>query len=322
MRNSHNLGTYWANSIYNSRSADSIVKISICVPYFQYDISRLLAELICQSVSFSCDVEVIVADDGSADEELTNKIKLIADQSNVCVSGVIFSKNIGRAAIRNQLASMAHGSYILFLDADMYPDMDNFINNYIDYSNLNIDVIVGGRSYSRVEKVASGEALYYFFSKRSECLSAVQRQTQSWRYIFTNNVAIKRNVIIEIPFDEGYDGWGYEDTDWALSALAKGVSVLHINNTATHFGLIDTNTLLQKFDESVTNFARIRRRFPLYIESSPVYITGRFFSGKYFPLRFLKNSLRKIILSRYCPIYLRYVSLQLYKAAIYSPTVK
>jgi glycosyltransferase involved in cell wall biosynthesis len=314
-----NLGNYWTNSIYDARSAESNVQISICIPYFRYDISPLLAELIRQSVCFGGGVEIIVADDGSADEKLINKIKLIADQSHICMSGFIFSRNIGRAAIRNRLASIAQGSYILFLDADMYPDMDNFISNYIDHSNLNFDVIVGGRSYSRVEKVDSSEALYYFFSKRSECLSAEQRQAQSWRYIFTNNVAIKRNVIIEIPFDEGYSGWGYEDTDWALSALAKGVSVLHINNTATHFGLINTNSILQKFDESVANFARIRTRFPLYIESSPVYIASRFFSGRYFPLRLLKTSLRKIILSRYFPIHGKYVALQLYKAAIYSP---
>ena len=321
LRLGNNLGTYWANPIYDARSADSSVRISICIPYFRYDISRLLAELIRQSVSLRDVVEIIVADDGGGDEELTNKIKLIAGQSYVCVSGVIFSMNIGRAAIRNQLASMARGSYILFLDADMYPDVDNFINNYIDHSNLNFDVIVGGRSYSRVEKVGSSEALYYFFSKRSECLGAEQRQAQSWRYIFTNNIAIKRNVIIEIPFDEGYSGWGYEDTDWALSAIAKNVSVLHINNAATHFGLIDTNSLLQKFDESVANFARIRGRFPLYIEGSPVYIASRFFSGRYFPLRLLKTSLKRVILSRYCPIYGKYVALQLYKAAIYAPTV-
>jgi glycosyltransferase involved in cell wall biosynthesis len=321
LRLGNTLSTYWANSIYDTRSADSSVHISICIPYFQYDISPLLAELIRQSVSFSGVIEIIVADDGSDDEELTNRLKIISGQSNVCVRGVIFSSNIGRAAIRNQLAMMARGGYILFLDADMYPDADNFIDTYISHSNRNFDVIVGGRSYSRIEKIGIGEALYYFFSNRSECLSAEKRQAQSWRYIFTNNIAIKRNVIIKIPFDEGYSGWGYEDTDWALSALERGVSVLHINNAATHFGLIDAKTLLQKLDESVANFSRIKGRFPHYIEGSPVYITSRLFSGRYFPLRIFKASLRKVILSRYCPMYGKYVALQLYKAAIYASII-
>jgi hypothetical protein len=72
------------------------------------------------------------------------------------------------------------------------------------------------------------------------------------------------------PFDAGFKGWGFEDTDWALSA-ARHVRILHVDNPASHAGLDDVATLMRKCAEAGPNFARLARKHPRAVRRFAAY---------------------------------------------------
>jgi len=312
----------WFNSVALMQSSAAPI-LTVCIPYFRFDIGALLAELLRQAATHKGRIEVLIGDDGSDDKELARRLFEASKNTQVPVSALIFPTNIGRASIRNQLALAAAGKYVLFLDADMYPDTDHFLECYLRQAeNAHFDVVVGGRSYSLIRTVTKHQRLYHYYSLRAECLPAHRRQATGWRHIFTNNVMARKELLIQIPFDAEYIGWGYEDTDWALRVIHSNGTVHHINNTATHFGLIDDGSLLQKYRESVLNFQRLLNKFPAEIQLSPVYRLARVLAHISLPRPFLVSLCETFVAQPRAPVVLRYFVLQCFKALIYADVAR
>ncbi len=101
------------------------VFLSILIPVYNWDIRELLTRLAVQAEALSGEelVEIVVIDDDSflkfRNKETAGEITRITYRE--------LTKNIGRAAIRNALLREASGKYVLFLDADMLPDRDDFV---------------------------------------------------------------------------------------------------------------------------------------------------------------------------------------------------
>lgn len=90
-------------------------KISVCIPFYNCD--RYIQETL-NSVFAStyADIEVILLNDGSTNEESLETLAIVEQQySNL---KIIHSENLGVAAARNKMAEIATGEYIAFLDAD------------------------------------------------------------------------------------------------------------------------------------------------------------------------------------------------------------
>ena len=133
------------------------MKISVIVPVFNEEktIIELLTKVNKQNTeNFS--LEVIVVNDCSTD----NSGELIQENEELYSQYIELSQNMGKGgAVREALIS-ASGEYVLFQDADLEYNPEDFKNIFTVIKNYNPDVVVGSRflspQYTRV---------HYYFHK-------------------------------------------------------------------------------------------------------------------------------------------------------------
>ena len=292
--------------------------ISVAVPFFRVDVCPLAEVLVGQAARLSGSVELLFADDASGDPEHAKRLESLLSKASPACRLVSATQNVGRARIRNALHERCRGQYVLFLDSDMYPDSDDFLARYFELAVAAAgDVIVGGSSYHQIRGVPRSQRLYFYHSNRTQCVSVAVRRNHPLRYVFTNNLLLRRRLLSEIAFDPEYSGWGYEDTDWAFAVAQQNARVIHIDNTATHVGLIDDDRVIEKYKESVGNFVRLTSKFPAQSQTIPVYRLARRLSR--LPLPFGQLAWLAELLSRstVLPVRARYVCLQALKLWLY-----
>lgn len=238
--------------------------LSIVSPTFRYDPYLLLDKLKSETISNKnlANIEVIVIDDGSGDDALIEKIKSQLDGFNVSTTLIALETNKGRSFARNRLIEFSRGGHILFLDSDMLPDSDDFISKWLELIERTDPTIAYGGftmlSASKDNKYALARAL----AQSSDCLSAAERSLRGPIAVATSNLLVRRDVMAAIPFDCGFVGWGWEDVDWALRASANNYAVAHVEIPATHLGLDEDKTILEKFAKAGPNFKHITSRHP------------------------------------------------------------
>lgn len=305
------------NAAWNTDASRPV--LSILIPYYRFDCSQLVAELLSQASSIHQPVELLLADDGSADEKLNRSLESVLHNTPIPIHWSIFSENRGRAAIRNLLVNNARADYLLFLDCDMLPDSKNFLDTYLQAIETDPETLafVGGRSYLRLPGVKPEERLYHYFSQRTECLSADDRQQYAAWYVFTNNIVIKREALLDQPFDDSFQGWGFEDTDWGLRVARLG-KLRHIDNSATHLGVMTDTSLLEKYRESVTNFQYMLIKHPVDTRRFPVTRMALKLS-LIKPLLGVFSLLASLLATRrFLPLSVRFGALQIFRALLYA----
>jgi glycosyltransferase involved in cell wall biosynthesis len=118
------------------------ISISVVIPTYNY--AKLLPRAI-QSVTTQLDnrTELIIIDDGSTDEtnDILEKLSDLQKHNIRCIRQL----NAGPAAARNRGLSMAHGEYLIFLDADdkLLPGTLSKLIDTIEV-NPDTDMILGG----------------------------------------------------------------------------------------------------------------------------------------------------------------------------------
>jgi glycosyltransferase involved in cell wall biosynthesis len=291
----------------------------VVIPAFRYDASDLIDQLArCQSSQLA---EIIVYDDGSCDHDLLARMEATAGRVRAAVRIVSSPRNRGRAAARNHAIAHARADWILLVDADMAPDSDRFLEIYLSAVERvgEPSVIVGGCSL-RFAPTASLLALHRWQSRASECVSAVKRRRAPGRFVFTANVLAHREVFQACPFDEGFSGWGWEDTDWGLTIEAK-FPIMHIENTATHLGLESAKTLMGKYVRSGGNFARLIERHPEAANAMPLYRAAK--RAQRLPYRKLLRALAGgVAASHWLPTALRGRALKAWRALVYADAIR
>lgn len=225
--------------------------LSILIPVYNWNIRPLLEKLHSQAESLQggYSVEIIVVDDCSE-----KKYLLSENLRDFHLLDYIKSeKNKGRTATRNSLLQRSAGEYILFLDADMLPDDDDFLMRYIDQAQKGNSVICGGISYSQASNEQKKYSFYLTKSTNTEAIDAARRKREPWRYCFTSNIFLKRDIAVEENFDSRFSGYGFEDIEWAIRLYEK-YSILHINNTCSHMGLLTKSQVFKNMRESIGNY--------------------------------------------------------------------
>lgn len=294
--------------------------LSVAVPYKDYAVETLAREMILQASKVSAPVEIVFADDGSQDSQHADALQRLFAAAPVPCTLLRCARNVGRAAIRNSLAQEARGTYLLFLDADMLPDAADFLSRYLAHAEAGeLDAVCGGRSYRRLTRCPEDRLLYRYFSQTTECVSANVRNQRPFWYLLTNNLMLRRQLLIDQPFDEAYRGWGFEDADWAMRL--RGARVLHVENTASHMDLPAEQPFLSKFDESTLNFVRISREIPEF-RSLAIYRASALLSAVPICAPLLRRIARRMALCRRIPMRLRYAAVQGYRVATYAVTLR
>jgi hypothetical protein len=130
---------------------------------------------------------------------------------------------------------------------------------------------------------------------------------------------VRRDVFDAEAFDEGFRGWGWEDVEWG-ARISRRVSILHIDNAATHLGLDTPEVLAGKYEQSVENFARLAARHPDLVSRYPSFRAARMFKAWPGVPRW-RGFLKRLALSSAMPLTLRVAAMKAYRAALYAEAV-
>jgi len=239
--------------------------LSILIPVYNWNVTLLLKRLFqeIETCALSLQVEVIVLEDCSTDvKTYADNVEFIAENLKQYLTYEKLEQNVGRSAIRNLLAAKASGHFLLFLDCDVLPDTDDFIRHYLSLAEENcLDVVCGGISY-RTRILDDPEYDYHaYLGNRKEVKPASDRNKSSWRHILTSNIMVKKSVFQGTPFNERFTGYGYEDIEWGVR-LAEKYRILHIDNTASHLGLVTKAETYEKMCNSVPNYLLLKEICP------------------------------------------------------------
>ncbi|MGE3929774.1 MAG: glycosyltransferase family 2 protein [Hyphomonadaceae bacterium] len=289
-------------------------RLSVLTPFHRDDPSALIERLGRAPEG----VEFVFLDDGSGSAALLARVLKCAEALHAPVKIVVLKDNSGRAAARNRLIEEARGEYVLFLDADMAPDASDFLPRWLELIQQQRPFVAFGGLSLKHTAITPETALHHDLFGRSDCRTAHERARYPAQFTASANLLVRRDLMREIQFDPGFHGWGWEDVDWALRA-AKCAPILHVDNSASHTGLEDIDTLLRKCAEAGPNFARLARKHPQAMAKMASYRVAR--ALKLAPLR---SSWRAFCawLARdpmqTAPLRVRSAALKLYRASYYA----
>ncbi len=305
--------------IDNAAHGDAAPQLSILTPFYRDDPRPLLAALDREGAALGGLVELVLLDDAGGDPERSRAVAQAARTLSVPTRLIQLAANAGRARGRNQLVEHSRGRHLLFLDSDMLPDRAHFLTAYLALiAAEDPPVVVGGFSVAQAA-VRPEHALHRALALRGECVPAVERARMPEKYVWTSNLLVRRDVFAAESFDEAFQGWGWEDTEWGVRVAAR-FGVRHIDNQATHLGLDTASALAAKYEQSPANFARILARHPQTVRRFPSYRLARVLKtipgcGVWRPF------LKRLALASRWPLASRVAAMKLYRAALYAEVV-
>lgn len=290
-------------------------RLSVLIPFMRDDPTGLLAALDREALP----VEVIVLDDGSGDAALATRVGEAVEAMRLPARFVRLAANEGRAKGRNRLARHARADRFLFIDADMLPDSDHFLADWLALiDNRDPAAAFGGFSLDQTPRTREN-ALHRAMALRSDCVSAADRARDPAKHVFTANLLVRRDVFDSIGFDERFTGWGWEDVEWGIRVAARW-PIVHADIPASHLGLDPAPVMARKYEQSAANFARVVADHRAVVETYPSYRVARVL--KHLPLRGLwRPVIKAVALADVLPVALRAFALRLYRAALYAEAV-
>ena len=252
-----------------SRRSHRTSDIDICIPVYKTDPTPLILQLAQQNGAERAALRIY--DDGSGDPGLIRSIKDALARFPGRTTLIEGFENRGRSVARNSLLAVAEGDWLLLMDCDMRLPGPGFLDAYRAAAKEQSGpcCIVGGFQIDP-QAVTSATRLHALQSMVSDCLPAQVRSADPGRYVFTSNIFMHRAIAESVRFDEGFNGWGWEDVDWGLRIVNR-YPVQHIDNPAVHIGLDTTPSILRKYMESVQNFLRMLESHPDAVARMPIY---------------------------------------------------
>ncbi|WP_343330547.1 glycosyltransferase family 2 protein [Polaribacter staleyi] len=222
--------------------------LSVLIASYNTNVVDLIKELHFQLNEVQISFEIICLDDASKSN--LNKKNLMVNELSFC-SFLELESNIGRSAIRNLLASKASYDWFLFLDSDVLPTSSNFISNYIKEIKRNsAAVFLGGIKYRDCD---SKNLLRWKFGKQSEEVSVSVRTKNCYKYFFTANFLIKKEIFKAIKFNENLVNYGYEDLLFSKELEAKSIKIIHLENAVFHLGIDKNEVFIGKTKKAIEN---------------------------------------------------------------------
>jgi len=227
-------------------------ELSILIPAFNYDCTPLVEGLCLQAVRLGIRFEVVVAEDGSTLPQ--------ALQANARIAGMEGCRylqrgvNIGRARIRNLLAQESRYPWLLFLDCDMELPDDRFLQRYLECQAE--EVIDGGFSVKENPALWRRNLRYTYEWSAQSNHTADKRAANPYRCFRTTNFMIRRDLMLDHPFDERFLHYGYEDVLFGKQLKRDGIGITHIDNAMVLVDVEPNDVFLAKTEESLRTLAQ------------------------------------------------------------------
>lgn len=215
-----------------------IMKLSICIPVYNFDVRALVFDLKKEIDNQRIDAEIILIDDASDDAFQSINKELHGQVEKL----VFLDENMGRSRIRNLFLQYSSGEYLLFLDCDVKIAGETFLWNYI----------------SEIQKQPDLELIYGSFIIDPQYASTLRNRYSVEREIFfgnrsndfslfkTVNFVISRQVFEKFPFNETLTEYGYEDFVFAKLLEKNKIKFLAITNPVIHVDDTSNAVFLRK----------------------------------------------------------------------------
>ncbi|MCI1185969.1 glycosyltransferase [Hymenobacter sp. DH14] len=245
--------------------------LSILIPVYNCAVGELIRALLDQSAHWPGPVEILLLDDFSGEDvrQLNRPLGSLP--------GVHYRElphNVGRAAIRNQLAAAARHEWLLLLDNDSQLPDHQFLARYAA-ARSQAAVLIGGTAYEAAPPADPGLYLRWHYGWAREARAAAVRQATPYAQLTINNALIRSDVFRRFPLDERLSGYGHEDTKFGAELATAGISVLHLDNPVIHDGLEPAAIFLAKSEQAVRNLAHVYRENGLGTDSRLLQMARR-----------------------------------------------
>ncbi len=261
--------------------------LSILIPTYNYDISKLVFEIHKQATKANIIFEIICFDDGSQSHLNKNNEKVNALNNTTFIAQKI---NIGLSNNRNALAKSAKYKYLLFIDGDSLLPDQSFILRYKNALKPDIDVVYGGRVHPKT--VESNRKLRWKYGIYREDLSATQRKKNIYKCVLFNNTVIKKDTFNRIGFEKTIKQYGHEDTLFAYHLSLIKASIKHIDNPVLHGDVDFNDVFFNKRHKAIENLNSIYKLG--LIDPNFVTFLKFFVKLKKFKLNYLFASIHKV----------------------------
>ena len=250
-----------------------MVGLSILIPVFNREVAPLVHALRAQLPDWPGPAEIRLLDDDST-ETFRSQNRLLA-----ALPGVVYQElttNVGRAAIRNQLAASAHYEWLLLLDNDSLLPDQQFLARYAQAQAAGpAALFVGGTTYEATPPADLSLHLRWRYGRAREMRPAAVRQRDPSGQLSVNNALLPSALMRRFPLDERLSGYGHEDTKFGLELSRAGVPVRHLDNPVLHDGLEPAAVFLAKSQQAVRNLAQVLRTDGLGATTRLVQAAGR-----------------------------------------------
>lgn len=237
-----------------------IASLSILIPVHNSVCISLVHSLLQQAVSIEgLRYEILVADDGSTNEES----KALNRQINKLPHCRFIERgeNVGRAAIRNYLASKAQNDYLLFLDSDVRIHRPDFLLRYLQCEKA--EVVHGGYELQPERTDSVRGNLRYRYEESCKLQNSVKRRAlHPYKSFKTSNYFIRREIMLACPFDERLRRYGYEDILMGKKFMQQQVEVKHIDNPVVLYKFDSNAIFLQKTHDALQNLVFLSNEMP------------------------------------------------------------
>jgi len=221
-------------------------ELSVLLPVYECECTDLVKSLHLQLEELGLPYEVIVADDGSADKTHIEANRQIEKLSNVRY--IVREENVGRSAIRNFLAQQARYEWLLFIDGDVLVDRTRFIIKYLERSG---DVIVGGYDLYMRNRGLVHNLRFLYETATTGHRQAHMSNSAKKPHLYTSNFIIRRDIILEHPFNENITRYGYEDVLFGKTLCEAGHNIRFISNPVVLTSFEDNESFVKKTEEAM-----------------------------------------------------------------------
>ncbi|WP_192821184.1 glycosyltransferase family 2 protein [Rufibacter sp. LB8] len=233
-----------------------VSEISILIPVFNQPVLALVQRLHQQATALPISFEIRVYDDGS------NSETKIQNQAVAALAQVVYQElpqNLGRTQIRLKLARDAKFPNLLFLDNDVLPVQDSFLQTYVQEDSSGI--MVGGVTYA--DTCLPGTELRWKYGREREQANAEQRQKAPYQRVFFSNLLAPKDLFLKYFSGNALQGYGHEDTLFAFELQQANIQVKHLDNPVWHLGLEAAPVFLDKTKQALQNLVLLQQKLGL-----------------------------------------------------------
>lgn len=222
--------------------------LSILIPVYNYDVYALVSELKHQADELGIKYEILAQDDNS--QKFTAENEKINSLSNCHYE--VSQKNIGRGKNINLLGAKANEDYVLIIESDAFPENKNYLKNYLDLISKDTSIIFGGVKYP--ENIPEKDKmLRWKYGHTRETISLEERLKDNYSFVFTWNLLLKKEILLQYPFPEFISEYGYEDVFFIKKLRLNSISVTHIENPLIHYNDEFSFEFIKKTERAVSN---------------------------------------------------------------------